>query len=78
MSARSVPSSQRTTASRKLAIMMPTPMVAETAIISAAMATPVRESAAMIAARGHAAEEAARPRDGHVDERAGGRRRGAG
>ena len=46
MSARSVPSSQRTTASRKLAIITPTPMAADTAIISAAMATAVRESAA--------------------------------
>jgi hypothetical protein len=41
-----VPSSQLTTASRKLAIMIPTPMAADTAIISAAMATEVRENAA--------------------------------
>ena len=51
MSARSVPSSQRTTASRKLAIITPTPMAADTAIISAAMATAVRESAAAILSR---------------------------
>ena len=38
-SARSVPSSQVVTASRKLAIITPTPMAAATAIVSAALLT---------------------------------------
>ena len=58
-SAASEVSSQRTTVARKLRIITPTPTVAETATMSAATATPVRES---LATTPRAAMRPVRPR----------------